>query len=51
MGASMELVFCAGMYDNISFSMSPEGFEIETLSGADLRARIKETLDCPSFAQ
>ena len=49
MGASLELVFCAGMYDNISFSMSPEGFEIETLSGADLRARIKETLDCPSF--
>ena len=49
MGASLELIFCAGMYDNISFSMSPEGFEIATLSGADLRTRIKETLDCPSF--
>ena len=51
MGASLELIFCAGMYDHISFSMSAEGFEIETLSGADLHARIKETLDCPSFGQ
>jgi len=49
MAASFELVFCAGMYDHLCIAMSPEGFEISTLSGADLRARLKETLDCPSF--
>ena len=49
MAASFELVFCAGMYDNLCIAMSPEGFEISTLSGTELRARLKETLDCPTF--
>lgn len=47
--ASMDLCFCCGMHDIIAFSACPEGFQISSLSGAELRARMKDTLDCPVF--
>ncbi|MEA4920099.1 MAG: hypothetical protein VB078_04180 [Clostridiaceae bacterium] len=50
MAASMDLCFCCGMHDIIAFSATPEGFEITSLSGAELRSRMKDTLDCPSFS-
>ena len=46
---SMELCFLSGLHDNISFSVSAEGIVIAVLSGAELRARLKETMDCPTF--
>lgn len=49
MAASMDLCFISGMHDILAFSAVPEGFEITTLSGADIRARTKATLDCPTF--
>ena len=45
----MELCFLSGLHDNISFSVSAEGIVIAVLSGAELRARLKETMDCPTF--
>lgn len=47
--ASMDLIFVSGMHDIAAFSAGPGGFEITSLSGADLRARLKATFDCPSF--
>lgn len=47
--ASMDLVFVSGMHDMVSFSAGPGGFEMTSISGADLRARVKATFDCPSF--
>ncbi|MDD6316255.1 MAG: hypothetical protein PUB63_04515 [Clostridia bacterium] len=49
--ASFELIFMSGMHDNISLALGPQGFEITSLSGDELRGRIRETLDCPAFTE
>ena len=49
--ASFELIFMSGMHDNISLALGPQGFEITSLSGEELRGRIRETLDCPAFTE
>lgn len=48
LAASLDLCFISGMHDMIIFSVCPEGLEMAAISGADLRLRMKETLDCPS---
>ncbi|MBE6993787.1 MAG: hypothetical protein E7423_04005 [Ruminococcaceae bacterium] len=47
--ASMDLSFISGMHDVLCFSAGSGTFELTTLSGADLRGRLKDTLDCPKF--
>lgn len=49
LAASLDLCFISGMHDMIIFSVCPEGLEMAAISGADLRLRMKETLDCPEF--